>query len=223
MINKIKAEIERRIKVYEHRIDNNNEVEDPDSVDIEQLMKWNAKRELQICHQDGKAEALKDLLSFIESLEKEQETGYVKAPCAICCYDKGCDTCEHYQKRLKKEQDSNLDFQQFAKEMDAIFALPASQTKNTEDEPLNWEYAIAKHFYELGLNAKANVPKIKGWVARYANGDLEVGREKPRYYEDEGKTYITDPSPTIPLDKSWFPELRWLDEPIEVELILRKI
>ena len=70
-IEKIKAEIIRRIKVYEHRIDNNNEVEDPDSVDIEQLVKWNAKRDLQICYQDGKADALKDLLSFIESLEKE--------------------------------------------------------------------------------------------------------------------------------------------------------
>lgn len=45
----------------------------------------------------------------------------------------------------------DLDFQTFAKEMDAIFALPSSETKNTEEEPLNWEYAIAKHFFELGL------------------------------------------------------------------------
>ena len=35
--------------------------------------------------------------------------------------------------------------------MDNIFALPSSETKNTEEEPLNWEYAIAKHFFELGL------------------------------------------------------------------------
>ena len=48
----------------------------------------------------------------------------------------------------------NLDFQRFAKEMDAIFALPSSETKNTEEEPLNWEYAIAKHFYLLGLAQK---------------------------------------------------------------------
>ena len=45
----------------------------------------------------------------------------------------------------------DLDFQRFAKEMDAIFALPSSETKNTEEEPLNWEYAIAKHFFELGM------------------------------------------------------------------------
>lgn len=66
-IAEIRAEIERRIELAEHRIDNNREVENPESVDIEQLIKWNAKRDLQICHQDGKAEALKDLLSFFES------------------------------------------------------------------------------------------------------------------------------------------------------------
>ena len=48
----------------------------------------------------------------------------------------------------------DLDFQRFAKEMDAIFALPSSETKNTEEEPLNWEYAIAKHFFELGIKAQ---------------------------------------------------------------------
>ena len=48
----------------------------------------------------------------------------------------------------------DLDFQRFAKEMDSIFALPSSETKNTEEEPLNWEYAIAKHFFELGIKAQ---------------------------------------------------------------------
>ena len=48
----------------------------------------------------------------------------------------------------------DLDFQMFAKEMDTVFNLPYSETKNTEEEPLNWEYAIAKHFFELGLKAQ---------------------------------------------------------------------
>lgn len=47
----------------------------------------------------------------------------------------------------------DLDFQRFAKEMDAIFALPSSETENTEENPFNWEFAIAKHFFELGVNA----------------------------------------------------------------------
>ena len=54
----------------------------------------------------------------------------------------------------------DLDFQTFAKEMDSIFALPFSETKNTEEEPLNWEYAIAKHFFELGLSASNPITAI---------------------------------------------------------------
>ena len=45
----------------------------------------------------------------------------------------------------------NLDFQRFAKEMEAVFSLPYSETENTEENPMNWEFAIAKHFFELGL------------------------------------------------------------------------
>ena len=51
----------------------------------------------------------------------------------------------------------DLDFQTFAKEMETVFALPSSKTENTEEEPLNWEYTIAKYFFELGLKAKGEV------------------------------------------------------------------
>jgi hypothetical protein len=53
----------------------------------------------------------------------------------------------------------DLDFQMFAKEMDIVFALPSSETKNTEEEPLNWEYAIAKHFFELGMAVSSKAQK----------------------------------------------------------------
>ena len=43
--------------------------------------------------------------------------------------------------------------------MDAIFALPSSETKNTEENPLNWEYAIAKHFFELGMVVRNKAQK----------------------------------------------------------------
>lgn len=56
---------------------------------------------------------------------------------------------------LQQEQpEVDLDFQSFAKEMDSIFALPKDMTGNTEENPLNWEYVIARHFYQLGLNAR---------------------------------------------------------------------
>ena len=44
-----------------------------------------------------------------------------------------------------------LDMQTFAKEMsDNIFTLPSSETKNTEESPLQWEYTIARHFAKWG-------------------------------------------------------------------------
>jgi hypothetical protein len=51
-------------------------------------------------------------------------------------------------------KDVDLDFQTFAKEMGAVFDLPSTETKNTEEDPLNWEYAIARHFFNLGLKAR---------------------------------------------------------------------
>ena len=53
-----------------------------------------------------------------------------------------------------KVKEVDLDFQRFAKEMKSVFSLPSPKTENTEEEPLNWEYAIAKHFYELGFKSQ---------------------------------------------------------------------
>lgn len=61
---------------------------------------------------------------------------------------------EYIRKDALEVKEVDLDFQRFAKEMDAVFDLPSSETENTEEEPLNWEYAIAKHFFELGLKAQ---------------------------------------------------------------------
>ena len=62
---------------------------------------------------------------------------------------------ESFIDSLQQEQpEVDLDFSMFAKEMDVVFNLPEEVTKNTEQNPLNWEYAIARHFYEFGLNAR---------------------------------------------------------------------
>ena len=47
-----------------------------------------------------------------------------------------------------------LDMKTFGEEMTNVFNLPSDETTNTEEEPLNWEYSIAKHFYSLGLAQK---------------------------------------------------------------------
>lgn len=57
---------------------------------------------------------------------------------------------ESFIDNLPEEHDEDLDFQTFAEEMHTVFALPSSETKNTEEDQLNWEYAIARHFAEWG-------------------------------------------------------------------------
>ena len=80
----------------------------------------------------------------------------------------------------------DLDIQTFAKEMDSVFALPSSETKNTEEEPLNLEYAIAKHFFELGLQARtdkelveevySHIDSIKDTADRMTSGNFMHNR-----------------------------------------------
>lgn len=99
----------------------------------------------------------------------------------------------------------DLDFQRFAKEMDTVFALPSSKTKNTEEEPLNWEYVIAKHFFELGLKVQHDNWKVENlWkpangddlpeydrevVVLLNNGMVAFGHRPPEYWD--GKDIIT--------------------------------
>ena len=69
--------------------------------------------------------------------------------------------------------------------------------------------------------------KLKGYVARdkYENsiGEiLYVGAQKPIYDEEMGMwDFYYDHAVNLPND--WFPELKWSDEPIEVELTIKKL
>lgn len=61
------------------------------------------------------------------------------------------EAAERLHKYLQQEQpEVDLDFQVFSNEMNAVFNLPKEVTENTEENPLNWEYAIARHFAEWG-------------------------------------------------------------------------
>ena len=109
-----------------------------------------------------------ELLEIITSLQQDKETlmlemcnqsfwedsGYIMIPPDVTI--EGIESLlKQVKKKLQQEQpEVELDFQVFAKEMDVVFNLPKGITENTEENPLNWEYAIARHFYELGLNAR---------------------------------------------------------------------
>lgn len=90
----------------------------------------------------------------------------------------------------------------------------------------------------LKMGAKAlteieSLPKIHGWVARCkwpCPRELYFyhGEEKPircgSQVEDAGGDFYWDFLHDIsPLPPTMFPDLKWEDEPIEVELLIRKI
>lgn len=74
--------------------------------------------------------------------------------CSFALKMERIDTLTLIDELQQEHPEVDLDFQTFAQNLDAVFALPAEETTNTNENPLNWEYAIARHFYELGLNAR---------------------------------------------------------------------
>ena len=79
--------------------------------------------------------------------------------------------------------------------------------------------------YIEALKEIESLPKIKGWVARDECG-LWLYREKPYRVEGTFCSHWSDkngPNSELSLDINIFPELTWEDEPIEIELIIRKV
>ena len=67
-----------------------------------------------------------------------------------------------------------------------------------------------------------SLPKIKGWVARKFYGDLWLFKHKPEKFSHDND-WIDDTGQSINIDSRLFSELTKNDEPIEVELLIRKI
>lgn len=70
-----------------------------------------------------------------------------------------------------------------------------------------------------------SLPKIHGWVARQPEGDLWLFAEPPYYNSDFGSwvTAIGGERPLDNIDTTLFKELQYYHEPIEVELLIRKV
>ena len=69
-----------------------------------------------------------------------------------------------------------------------------------------------------------SAPKIKGWIVRDSFG-LEFYRKKPYRVIGEISHWTDELGPNSEwfLDESLFPELKWEDDPIEVELKINKL
>lgn len=63
--------------------------------------------------------------------------------------------------------------------------------------------------------------KIKGWVARDENNLLCVYTSRPHY--DQNLHIWENSQDWFEIDENYFPEVQYYSEPIEVELIIKKI
>jgi hypothetical protein len=86
---------------------------------------------------------------------RKKEHMYNEMPITIGRYYEDRDLLAFIDFDLQEQPEVELDFQAFSNEMNAVFNLPKDITENTEENQLNWEYAIARHFFDLGrLNAR---------------------------------------------------------------------
>ena len=67
--------------------------------------------------------------------------------------------------------------------------------------------------------------KIKGWVARDESGTLNLYMKKPEliFSDALSKYYWRPVLERVPLKISLYPELKWKDKPIEVELTINPV
>lgn len=81
-----------------------------------------------------------------------------------------------------------------------------------------------KNFSLIESLKKEQSPKIKGWMARDEDGALYVFASKPQRAKGIYKEDIWDNGDAaLPLPKSIFLDLKWEDEPIEVELTIHRV
>lgn len=77
--------------------------------------------------------------------------------------------------------------------------------------------------YIKALLEVESLSKVHGWIARDKDGLLGFYSDKPQRFDD--KAWWCDPGcyTALALPPESYPEITWESEPLEVELILRKL
>ncbi len=83
------------------------------------------------------------------------------------------------------------------------------------------ENELKREGYTKALTELEFIPKIKGWIARDEDGSVWFHYSKPQR-KDEGRWESSICPQPMEIYNVPLPELTWEDEPVEIELILRK-
>lgn len=94
-----------------------------------------------------------------------------------------------------------------------------------EQEDFDETWDINKQYREPYIKALKEIeslPKIKGWVTRDLGNEIESNLFTEKPIRGEFNWFVSN-GDIIRLNRNIFPELKWEDEPIEVELLIRKL
>lgn len=95
-----------------------------------------------------------------------------------------------------------------------------SLLRNFVDFIFDRAYALGKQETKQEKDADT---VIQGWVCRNKEGDIFLYKQEPnRIYDGEYSRWEEDVVCTQPLPRELFPDLTWDDDPIEVELIIKR-
>lgn len=94
-----------------------------------------------------------------------------------------------------------------------------------EQEDFDETWDMNKQYREPYIKALKEIeslPKIKVWVARDLGNEIELNLFTEKPTRGEFNWFVSN-GDIIKLNRNIFPELKWESEPIEVELIIRKL
>lgn len=110
-------------------------------------------------------------------------------------------------------------------------ALEAYPVMRHPDLNVDDYYQEEREGYIQALTEIEGLPKFHGWMARDEDGELTIFSKKPIRSEYYNNSWVAAAeAPGFHEDDFWldikkerFPDLTWDDEPVEVELLIRKI
>ena len=97
---------------------------------------------------------------------------------------------------------------------------PEYEHEDFDEWDINEKY---REPYIKALLEVESLPKVHGWIARDKDGLLGFYSDKPQRFDD--KAWWCDPGcyTALALHPDSYPEITWESEPLEVELIIRKL
>lgn len=153
------------------------------------------------------------------------------ASCAFCsrkeCHDLDCNMRDiidegvcRYAYFVEAERQVSADVQEAAKPTCKTCRHYENDCPQIRGKFIPYPSRVCKDYSDTTAQAQpAPASTIKGWVARDENGQVWLYAQRPFrnhtvWTTDKGRYFIR-------INDTFFPDLRWEDEPIEVEIIIK--